>query len=96
MYNVMDELLKKFYLYVSEPIDLWDQMEEVHDLMGALILNAMPEEPLNNFVYVCHLPTSPEVTTVYLCKAEKNDTVYAFSDADLTKIMPEYFKRYSE
>lgn len=76
------------HIYEMAPIDHWENALVPSIEEADRVLAQMPEEPRDFRVYKLLMFKNGEyeLFPVYLCKAEKNGTVYIFSDIDLTNI----------
>ena len=77
------------HIYQCMPIDYWEKAELADSIIAKAVLKQMPEEPRDGYVYKLFIPYPPELTEIYLCKADNNGTVYIFSDVDLMGIITE-------
>ena len=73
-------------IYEAEPIDFWDRAELADEYTTAAVLEQMPETPRDGKVYKIPFPNPPELSEIYLCKADNNGTIYIFSNFDIHKV----------
>ena len=76
-------MIKFKFMYAIEPIDFWEKADIADDLITQIVLSQMPEVPRDGIVYKLVVPSPPDLTEIYLCKAENNGTVYVFSNYNL-------------
>lgn len=74
---------KRFrYVYMTSPIDWWENAIMPTEEERERVISQMPEEPRCKTVYKLYVPYPGgcEIVPIYLCKADNNGTVYIFSD----------------